>query len=451
MKRPQIALALGLMAVSASAASNTIDRLKARYAADAGDVTTETPIWCPRAQLYSSIKDGAWNNDRRYTTAYNRQGKILTDVSEDLNWTSESTTARYTRDEYTYNEDGQRLTGLSKSGNSLDAMTETSKFEFTYDAVVPSFITSYTRFVLSDGAWVQDKSSYKYDVTRDAQGRVTEVLRSDWDVMGGYIPASKSVITYGDDNKPATITSYTYGENWETGEYEWSQGSTLGNIVWKDCNNQILNGGAIYQGANRILSASHISDGKETGTVKVVYGPGEKDYTTTDESIDPYWGDRNVVVTEWREINPYNSYSIKESTTTYTEGSEEPSVSGSFESITRDAYGNLIEGILTMTYYGMTNEVEHQTGVVEYDATYGYPLVYTESQKSFYGDEQEPFLRKEFSDYINMGGVNDITIDGSDTNAPVEYFNLQGVRVETPVSGLYIRRQGRHTAKVLIK
>lgn len=191
MKRPQIALALGLMAVRASAASNTIDRLKARYAADAGDVTTETPIWCPRAQLYSSIKDGAWNNDRRYTTAYNRQGKILTDVSEDLNWTSESTTARYTRDEYTYNEDGQRLTGLSKSGNSLDAMTETSKFEFTYDAVVPSFITSYTRFVLSDGAWVQDKSSYKYDVTRDAQGRVTEVLRSDWDVMGGYIPASK--------------------------------------------------------------------------------------------------------------------------------------------------------------------------------------------------------------------------------------------------------------------
>ena len=269
--------------------------------------------------------------------------------------------------------------------------------------------------------------------------------------MGGYIPASKSVITYGDDNKPATITSYTYGENWETGEYEWSQGSTLGNIVWKDCNNQILNGDAIYQGANRILSASHISDGKETGTVKVVYGPGEKDYTTTDESIDPYWGDRNVVVTEWREINPYNSYSIKESTTTYTEGSEEPSVSGSFESITRDAYGNLIEGILTMTYYGMTNEVEHQTGVVEYDATYGYPLVYTESQKSFYGDEQEPFLRKEFSDYINMGGVNDITVDGSDTNAPVEYFNLQGVRVETPVSGLYIRRQGRHTAKVLIK
>jgi hypothetical protein len=37
------------------------------------------------------------------------------------------------------------------------------------------------------------------------------------------------------------------------------------------------------------------------------------------------------------------------------------------------------------------------------------------------------------------------------SNAPVEYFNLQGVRVANPTSGLYIRRQGTTTAKVLVK
>lgn len=45
-------------------------------------------------------------------------------------------------------------------------------------------------------------------------------------------------------------------------------------------------------------------------------------------------------------------------------------------------------------------------------------------------------------------GIADITVDD---DAPVEYFNLQGIRVENPTSGLYIRRQGAHTEKVIIR
>ena len=36
-------------------------------------------------------------------------------------------------------------------------------------------------------------------------------------------------------------------------------------------------------------------------------------------------------------------------------------------------------------------------------------------------------------------------------NAVVEYFNLQGIRVENPANGLYIRRQGNNVTKVLVK
>lgn len=46
--------------------------------------------------------------------------------------------------------------------------------------------------------------------------------------------------------------------------------------------------------------------------------------------------------------------------------------------------------------------------------------------------------------------VDDIAVDGDDA-APVEYYNLQGVRVDNPSNGLYIRRQGNSTMKVLIK
>lgn len=48
----------------------------------------------------------------------------------------------------------------------------------------------------------------------------------------------------------------------------------------------------------------------------------------------------------------------------------------------------------------------------------------------------------------NTGGVNDIDSDNS--NLPVEYYNLQGVKVSNPAPGqLYIRRQGNTASKVV--
>jgi hypothetical protein len=46
------------------------------------------------------------------------------------------------------------------------------------------------------------------------------------------------------------------------------------------------------------------------------------------------------------------------------------------------------------------------------------------------------------------GGVNVIKVN--DETAPVEYFNLQGVRVANPENGLYIKRQGDKATKVIL-
>jgi len=54
---------------------------------------------------------------------------------------------------------------------------------------------------------------------------------------------------------------------------------------------------------------------------------------------------------------------------------------------------------------------------------------------------------KNTSDYkLASDGVTNIEID---ENAPVEYFNLQGVRVDNPTNGLYIMRQGDRVVKVI--
>lgn len=51
-----------------------------------------------------------------------------------------------------------------------------------------------------------------------------------------------------------------------------------------------------------------------------------------------------------------------------------------------------------------------------------------------------------------FSGVENVAADAIDANAPVEYFNLQGIRVATPEAGqLLIKRQGNKATKVVIR
>lgn len=45
--------------------------------------------------------------------------------------------------------------------------------------------------------------------------------------------------------------------------------------------------------------------------------------------------------------------------------------------------------------------------------------------------------------------INEVSADSFDKNAPVEYFNLQGMRVNNPEGGIFIMRQGNKVAKVI--
>ncbi|MDE5870672.1 MAG: hypothetical protein K2H22_01830 [Muribaculaceae bacterium] len=49
------------------------------------------------------------------------------------------------------------------------------------------------------------------------------------------------------------------------------------------------------------------------------------------------------------------------------------------------------------------------------------------------------------------GGTTGIEAIANDENAPVEYYNIQGVRVANPENGLYIKRQGNKAEKIYVK
>ena len=54
--------------------------------------------------------------------------------------------------------------------------------------------------------------------------------------------------------------------------------------------------------------------------------------------------------------------------------------------------------------------------------------------------------KNEVNDYVGAG-VGSI----ADTDAPVEYFNLNGVKVAEPSKGIFIRKQGARTEKIVIR
>lgn len=58
-------------------------------------------------------------------------------------------------------------------------------------------------------------------------------------------------------------------------------------------------------------------------------------------------------------------------------------------------------------------------------------------------------IKCTFNGALAGSGISSIVVD--DANAPVEYYNLQGVRVADPTPGLYIRRQGNNVSKVIIR
>ena len=415
-------------------------------------------IWRPGTQVLSTMNDNEWQNEERATGTYDSNGNATTIFTENLKWTPESSTRRYSYYVNTYNSYGNPLAGVTSFGNDKENLEEAYKYEYTYDEVVPDFVTSDISYFKTDGVWTKDLRSKKNDVTRDEKGRVTEVVKYRLNQKGEFITDEKDVITYGEDGKPSQVKVYRYYEDNATGEVKLAEAIAYTGIVWKNCDNQILNGHILFQGPNRILSAKIIVNDEEHGSINVEYGPGENDYTVVEVGIPKFLSIKTINTTEYREINSYDSYSILNRRETYSKNSDEPEVSVNYESVTNDAYGLMIEQINRVENNGMVTSLRKQTGEVEYDKTYGYPLVYTMSE-SVSEDNPEtmtvpvPVYRMEFSDYKKYGettGIDNVAVDNND-NAPVEYFNLQGERINKPSKGLYIRRQGKLVQKSIAK
>ncbi|MDO4320859.1 MAG: hypothetical protein Q4C34_09835 [Bacteroidales bacterium] len=102
---------------------------------------------------------------------------------------------------------------------------------------------------------------------------------------------------------------------------------------------------------------------------------------------------------------------------------------------TPDIYGQLVDGVMTYA--------------AEYSGE--WPCLYLEigdgdDISTIFGNKNGGF-RLTLPDYSGIGSVS-----ADDTDAPVEFYTLQGVKVSgEPAAGIYIRRQGTRVSKIMIR
>lgn len=102
------------------------------------------------------------------------------------------------------------------------------------------------------------------------------------------------------------------------------------------------------------------------------------------------------------------------------------------------------QGTTYQRFYDTTREFDAEKN--EFVWTIGFSYV-NSSTRVESGKTSDYKLHFPITD---AAGVKNVVVD-SDSDAPVEYFNLQGVRVANPENGLYIRRQGKTATKVIIR
>ena len=114
-------------------------------------------------------------------------------------------------------------------------------------------------------------------------------------------------------------------------------------------------------------------------------------------------------------------------------------------------FENMQIGVGGLTYYVIKKDSSTDPGYLDF-------TIYCSGDYSTWNAESNAWEATglnyvAFEHKIPLSGLSAIETVAADfdENAPVEYYNLQGVRVANPANGIFIKRQGNKVEKVLVK
>lgn len=188
-----------------------------------------------------------------------------------------------------------------------------------------------------------------------------------------------------------------------------------------------------------------------------VYKSNGKSMTLADyiQEVNNGGGDDPVVDSEWYVSLDYNGAGWNHN---FPMGKEEDgSFRAHFGETTADANYITIHTGKMLSDWTVTNGVRYGSGNadVPVDETSTLLMKAGSDKCWILGPSAEGWTikvdPKNLMISFDKGATTGVEGVEADNNEAVEYFNLQGVRVENPANGLFIRRQGNKVTKVLVK
>ena len=122
-------------------------------------------------------------------------------------------------------------------------------------------------------------------------------------------------------------------------------------------------------------------------------------------------------------------------------------IDGVAAALTTETHEAAIEGLIRDVSWDVDKRDDNPNSVLDFGTIIAHDKA---SAKDLFKYESVRFYCKE-NVAVDNAGVAEIVID--DENAPVEFYNLNGVRINSDnlVPGLYIRRQGAKASKIIVR
>lgn len=365
----------------------------------------------------------------------------LNDIDCVLKWNPDKITSFYDWDntgnwkengytEYTYNADGEVASETEYYYDEYEGKYITSrKYVYTYDPQVPGLVIKREAYNWDGTQLVPSEyETEEWKITRNTAGLIVSAVES---YGGNYF--NKMEIEYGKDNMPVKITlSDEDGIDGVYTDMVWNRFNGKTFLLFDDMDDLI----DMIPGENSIKSCKYSDEDLEE-TLNVTFT--DKGFTYVYKEVEKYDDDADTseetATIEYTDEN--GSFKVESVEKSWeNENPSDVETETLKGEVVFEKYGlcTYMKSVETSQNYTDTKEDKY---TVVYDETTGLPAQYVGRDRKYV--------------FTNgaTGAVDSIL--APDANAPVEYFDLNGRRVEDPSNGLYIRRQGSKASKIIVK
>lgn len=384
-----IALCAATLASAVPAVGAT--RFKSKSARKSIKREAASPNWKPSYEKLYLYEDGEWIYIGETKFEYDSKGNVAKETLDEDGWSSENL--------YTWNEYGQKVLV-----ETFDEGEASSKTTYEYDPVVHDFITLRMGYDFDGSKWVENYMCESNIVTRNADGNITEIVKSLPYSSEKLVPAYRAVWGYdGGAESPAQFDYYANYSGDDPASWDLYDGCSYRNIVWESFDGQPTESDITeyVEGPNRIKSCVVYYDDELDGYYFAEFS-GEKDYTIRETYSDPtVTAISRVYVT----TDENGSYTFEESEFFDDNGDPTEEAYYTFKMVsTCDEHGNEVSVEAYESIDGFSELVEGYKSNYTYDADGNVTMVET-SYYDWDEDEYLPDMKYEYGDYVNTSGV----------------------------------------------